>query len=232
VEGGGRHHRQDIITRRQWEERNLPRPRVFKKLGDAGLLGITASEGGGKGLDYAYAMVMRKSLGTAMRLGASWRSACRPHGHACAGPLRIDEIPPRSCALDSGDYVACLGVSEVAQSDVASSQTQRAVGCRLLINSQDVDHNAPRPLDVPIGQYREGGCTEHVLIFLPHEDQGVQIARNSTISQAISDTAQIFFDDVRCRVLPTHGHEAWASLPDAALSMRNGCGRHLSRGRH
>ena len=49
----------------QWEEDGIfPAHEVFKKLGDAGLLGINKPvEFGGMGLDYSYAMVMAEELG-------------------------------------------------------------------------------------------------------------------------------------------------------------------------
>src|ERR1041385_3100895 len=49
----------------QWEEDGIfPAHQVFKKLGDAGLLGIAKPvEFGGMGLDYSYAMVMAEELG-------------------------------------------------------------------------------------------------------------------------------------------------------------------------
>src|SRR3979490_2152896 len=49
----------------QWEEDGIfPAHVVFKKLGDAGLLGISKPvEFGGMGLDYSYAMVMAEELG-------------------------------------------------------------------------------------------------------------------------------------------------------------------------
>ena len=49
----------------KWEEDEIfPAHEVFKKLGDAGLLGIhKPTEFGGMGLDYSYAMVMAEELG-------------------------------------------------------------------------------------------------------------------------------------------------------------------------
>src|SRR4029450_4111838 len=49
----------------KWEEDGIfPVHEVFKKLGDAGLLGINKpTEYGGMGLDYSYAMVMAEELG-------------------------------------------------------------------------------------------------------------------------------------------------------------------------
>ena len=77
----------------------------------------------------------------------------------------------------AGDYVACLGVSEVgAGSDVASIKTTRAQGRRRLRHQrrQDVDHqrHAGR-LDVPAGQHRRrAAAQEQVADLRADEDQG------------------------------------------------------------
>src|SRR4029077_6832907 len=49
----------------KWEEAGIfPAHEVFRRLGDAGLLGINKpAEYGGMGLDYSYAMVMAEELG-------------------------------------------------------------------------------------------------------------------------------------------------------------------------
>ena len=49
----------------EWErERQFPAHKVFKKLGDAGLLGVTKPiEFGGLGLDYSYSVALAEELG-------------------------------------------------------------------------------------------------------------------------------------------------------------------------
>ena len=49
----------------EWEkEKNFPAHKVFKKLGDAGLLGVTKPvEFGGLGLDYTYSVALAEELG-------------------------------------------------------------------------------------------------------------------------------------------------------------------------
>ena len=49
----------------EWEKNDIfPAHQVFKKFGDAGLLGISKPvEFGGLGLDYSYSMVMAEELG-------------------------------------------------------------------------------------------------------------------------------------------------------------------------
>ena len=50
----------------EWEKNDIfPAHQVFKKFGEAGLLGISKPvEFGGMGLDYSYSMVMAEELGT------------------------------------------------------------------------------------------------------------------------------------------------------------------------
>ena len=50
----------------EWErEKQFPGHKLFKKLGDAGLLGVTKPvEFGGLGLDYSYSVALAEELGT------------------------------------------------------------------------------------------------------------------------------------------------------------------------
>src|SRR5260221_12234963 len=112
----------------KWEEDEIfPAHEVFKKLGDAGLLGIhKPTEFGGMGLDYSYAMVMAEELGhincgsVPMAIGVQTDMATPALARYGSDALRKEFLAPSI----SGDYVACLGVSEVrAGSDVASLKT-------------------------------------------------------------------------------------------------------------
>ena len=115
----------------KWEEDGIfPAHEVFKKLGDAGLLGINKPvEYGGMGLDYSYAMVMAEELGhincgsVPMAIGVQTDMATPALARYGSDELRKEFLAPSI----AGDYVACLGVSEVgAGSDVASLKTTRA----------------------------------------------------------------------------------------------------------
>ena len=146
----------------QWEEDEIfPAHEVFKKLGDAGLLGIHKPvEFGGMGLDYSYAMVMAEELGhincgsVPMAIGVQTDMATPALARYGSDELRREFLAPSI----AGDYVACLGVSEVgAGSDVASLKTTARAGRRRLGDQrrQDVDDQRhPGRLDVPAGQHR------------------------------------------------------------------------------
>src|SRR5881397_3110323 len=118
----------------EWEAAEMfPAHELFKKLGGLGLLGLTKPEQyGGAGLDWSYSLVMAETLGhvhcggVPMAIGVQ-TDMCTPalarHGSA---ELREEFLAPAI----AGDYVGCLGVSEVGSgSDVASIKTTaRKVG--------------------------------------------------------------------------------------------------------
>ena len=118
----------------KWEEDEIfPAHEVFKKLGDAGLLGIHKPvEFGGMGLDYSYAMVMAEELGNItcgsvpMAIGVQTDMATPALARFGSEEVKREFLAPSI----SGDFVACLGVSEVgAGSDVASIKTTASKYC-------------------------------------------------------------------------------------------------------
>ncbi|NQW50668.1 MAG: acyl-CoA dehydrogenase family protein, partial [Rhodospirillales bacterium] len=124
----------------QWErEGQFPAHELFKKMGTAGLLGVDKPvEFGGSGLDFSYAMVCAESLGWVnggsipMATGVQISMATPALARYGSDELRRDFLTPSI----TGDYVACLGVSETgAGSDVASIRTTaRRVGGDWVIN--------------------------------------------------------------------------------------------------
>ena len=118
---------------------HFPAHELFKKMGDAGLLGVDKPvEFGGSGLDFSYAMVCSESLGLVnggsipMATGVQISMATPALARYGSDELRQEFLAPSI----SGDYVACLGVSETgAGSDVASIKTTaRRVGGDWVIN--------------------------------------------------------------------------------------------------
>jgi len=124
----------------QWEkDGQFPAHELFKKMGNAGLLGVDKPvEFGGSGLDFSYAMVCAESLGWVnggsipMATGVQISMATPALARYGSDELRQEFLTPSI----SGDYVACLGVSETgAGSDVASIKTTaRRVGGDWVIN--------------------------------------------------------------------------------------------------
>src|SRR5260221_14466134 len=101
----------------QWEEDGIfPAHEVFKKLGDAGLLGINKPvEFGGMGLDYSYAMVMAEELGNIhcgsvpMAIGVQTDMATPALARYGSDALPREFLAPSI----SGGYLACLGSSRM-----------------------------------------------------------------------------------------------------------------------
>jgi citronellyl-CoA dehydrogenase len=103
----------------------------------------------------------------------------------------------------SGDYVACLGVSEVgAGSDVASLKTTaRKDGADYLIDGGKMWTTNGTQADWICLLANTGDGPVHrnkSLICVPMRSKGVEVARKlKKIGNMASDTAQIFFDGVR-----------------------------------
>src|SRR5436190_12981811 len=191
----------------QWEEDGIfPAHEVFKKLGTAGLLGINKPvEFGGMGLDYSYAMAMAEELGhiacgsVPMAIGVQTDMATPALARYGSDALRREFLAPSI----AGDYVACLGVSEVgAGSDVASLKTTaRRVGSDYVINGGKMWTTNGTQADwmCLLANTGEGPVHKNKsLICLPMKTKGVEIARKlDKLGMRASDTAQIFFDNVR-----------------------------------
>ncbi len=191
----------------EWEDAGqFPAHQVMKVLGDAGLLGISRPEAyGGLALDYSYEIACAEELGHIQAYGVS--SAIGIQSTMCTPALAkygTDELRREWLAPTiAGDIVGCLGISEIGSgSDVANVKTyaqrdgddyvisgskmwttngiQADWMCLLANTSQD---NAPH--------------RNKSLIVLPLNLPGVTRHKLKKLGLHSSDTAQIFFDDVR-----------------------------------
>lgn len=190
----------------EWEAaEEFPSHEVFKKLGDLGLLGIKYDTAyGGLGLDFSYSMVMAEELGLCHAGGVPM--AIGVHTDMCTPALNrfgSDHVKKNFLAPSiAGDVVGCLGVSEPgAGSDVSSVKTVamkdggdyvisgtkmwitnglKADWCCLLANTSD---DAPH--------------RNKSLIALPMDAKGITRQKIHKIGMNSSDTAQLFFDEVR-----------------------------------
>jgi citronellyl-CoA dehydrogenase len=201
----------------EWEKNDIfPAHQVFKKFGQAGLLGISKPvEFGGMGLDYSYSMVMAEELGTIncggvpMALGVQTDMATPALARFGSDSVRKEFLTPSI----AGDYVACLGVSEVgAGSDVASIKTTaRRVGDDYVINGGKMWTTNGTQADWICLLANTGDGQAHrnkTLIAVPMKTKGVQIARKlDKLGMRSSDTAQIFFDEVKVPVRNRIGEE-------------------------
>ena len=190
-----------------WEkEGRFPAHELFKKLGQLGFLGLDKPvEFGGQGLDYSYALMMAEELGgihggsVPMAIGVQTDMATPALARFGSDDLRREFLAPSI----SGDFVACLGVSEVgAGSDVASIRTTaRADGDDYVIDGGKMWTTNGSQADwmCLLANTSDGAVHRNKsLICVPMNTKGVTVARTlDKLGMRASDTAQIFFDGVR-----------------------------------
>ncbi|HEY0137360.1 MAG TPA: acyl-CoA dehydrogenase family protein [Nannocystis sp.] len=190
-----------------WEEDKIfPAHEVFKKLGTEGFLGLTKPEEfGGAGLDYSYAIVLAEELGRIPSGGVSLAvgvqtDMCTPAlARFGSDELRKEWLTPSI----AGDLVGCIGVSEVGSgSDVASLKTTaRKDGDDYIINGGKMWITNGIQADWMCCLVNTSDDKAHKnksLVVIPMDTKGVERARKlHKLGMWSSDTAQIFFDDVR-----------------------------------
>jgi citronellyl-CoA dehydrogenase len=191
----------------EWEAAEIfPAHDLFRKLGKLGFLGLTKPvEYGGSGLDWSYAMVMAETLGH-IRCGAVPMAIGLQTDMATPALARFgsDEVKREFLAPSvSGEYVACLGVSEVGGgSDVAAIRTTaRRDGGDYVINGGKMWTTSGTQADwmCLLANTSEGAAHRNkTLICLPMKTKGVTVAKKiRKIGMMASDTAQIYLDNVR-----------------------------------
>ena len=208
----------------QWEQDEIfPAHEVFKKLGDNGFLGVTKPEKyGGSGLDYSYGAVLNEALasikcgGVPMAIGVQTdmsTPALARFGseHVCENFLRPSI---------SGDFVSCIGVSEPhAGSDVAAIKTTAVKdGDDYIINGSKMWITNGTQADWMCMLANTGSSSENrhlnkSLICVPLKENGERV-KGVTINRKLkkmgmhsSDTAEIFFEDVRVPIKNLIGEE-------------------------
>jgi citronellyl-CoA dehydrogenase len=190
-----------------WEAAGIfPAHQVFKRMGQLDLLGLNKPTAyGGMGLDYSYAAVLAETLGelhcggVPMAIGVQTDMATPAFAEHGSDELRREFLAPAI----AGDMVACLGVSEVGSgSDVASIKTTaRKDGDDYIINGGKMWTTNGTQADWCIVLANTSSGSTHKnksLIVVPMKTPGVQVARKiNKMGMDSSDTAQLFFDDVR-----------------------------------
>ncbi len=190
----------------QWEAANeFPAHALFKKLGDLGLLGIKYPvEYGGMGLDFSYSMVMAEALGECNAGGVPM--AIGVHTDMCTPALArfgSDALKREFLAPSiAGDMVGCIGVSETGGgSDVAALKTSaRKDGDDYLINGSKmwITNGMQADWCCLLANTSEGSVHKNKsLIMVRLDSPGVTRQKIHKIGMDSSDTAQLFFDDVR-----------------------------------
>jgi citronellyl-CoA dehydrogenase len=190
----------------EWESANeFPAHQLFKKMGDLGLLGIKYPvEYGGLGLDFSYSMVMAEALGECNCGGVPM--AIGVHTDMCTPALArfgSDELKREFLAPSiAGDMVGCIGVSEVGGgSDVAALKTSaRKDGDDYIINGSKmwITNGMQADWCCLLANTSEGHVHKNKsLIMVRLDSPGVTRQKIQKIGMNSSDTAQLFFDNVR-----------------------------------
>ncbi|XP_061839222.1 probable acyl-CoA dehydrogenase 6 [Nerophis lumbriciformis] len=191
----------------QWEaEGKFPAHKVFKILGNAGFLGVNKPvEYGGLGLDFSYSVAVSEELGNIrcggipMAIGVQTDMTTPALARFGSAELKQEFLLPSIL----GDKVACLGVSEVgAGSDVSNIKTKAVrKGDEYVINGGKMWTTNGTQADWMCLLANTGDGPPHrskSLICLPMDLPGVHIARKiGKLGMWSSDTAEIFFEDVR-----------------------------------
>jgi len=189
-----------------WETAGIfPAHALFKKMGDLGLLGIKyPTEFGGMGLDFSYSMVMAEALGECnaggvpMAIGVQTDMCTPALARFGSDALRQEFLAPAI----AGDMVGCVGVSEVGGgSDVAALRTTaRKDGGDYVINGSKmwITNGMQADWCCLLANTSEGQAHKNKsMIIVPLNSPGVTRQKIEKIGMHSSDTAQLFFDNVR-----------------------------------
>jgi citronellyl-CoA dehydrogenase len=191
----------------EWEKADIfPAHEVFKKLGDLGFLGLNKPvKFGGQGLDYSYALMMAEELGAIrcggvpMAIGVQTDMSTPALAKFGSDEVRQEFLVPAI----AGDAVTSIGVSEPgAGSDVASIRTNaRSDGDDYVINGGKlwITNGTQADWICLLANTSDGPVHRNKsLICVPMKSKGVNVARKlDKLGMRSSDTAQIFFEDVR-----------------------------------
>ncbi len=190
----------------EWEKaEEFPSHEVFKKMGNLGLLGVKyPEEFGGLGLDFSYSMVMAEALGAAncggvpMAIGVHTDMCTPALARFGSDDLRRQYLVPSI----AGDMVGCLGVSEPGGgSDVAALKTSaRKEGSDYVINGSKmwITNGLKADWCCLLANTSDGPAHKNKsMIIVPMDATGITRQKIHKIGMNSSDTAQLFFDNVR-----------------------------------
>lgn len=191
----------------QWEAHPpFPAHQLFKKLGDLGMLGIHKPEKyGGMGLDYSYNLVAAEELGRAhcggvpLAIGVQTDMATPALARFGSEELCKEFLVPAI----KGEMVASIAVSEPgAGSDVANIKTRATKqdgdyvinGTKMWItNSTQADFFCLLANTSDDHKHKNKS-----LIIVPRDAAGISLSPPlNKLGMRSSDTAQVFFDNVR-----------------------------------
>uniref|UniRef100_A0A1I7ZNC8 Acyl-CoA dehydrogenase n=1 Tax=Steinernema glaseri TaxID=37863 RepID=A0A1I7ZNC8_9BILA len=191
-----------------WEKsKRFPAHQIFKGLGELGVFGVNKPvEYGGLGLDFSYSIAVAEELGRVNCAGIPMAIEVQSDMATPALSIFGSEYLKQDFLLPSlsGDQVACLGVSEAcAGSDVAAIKTSARInGDDLVINgSKQWITNGNQADWICLLANTNNSQSPHrnkSLICVRLDEPGVhRETRIEKLGMHSSDTAEIYFDDVR-----------------------------------
>ena len=190
-----------------WEEAEMmPLHEICKKMGQAGVLGISKpAEFGGMELDYSFEVAFAEEMGHAKAQGVSTAigvqsnmatPALAVHG---SDELRRDFLAPAI----AGDMVSCIGVTEQGSgSDVSSVKSfARKDGGDYIINGDKLYISNSMQADwmcmLCNTDEDNGPHGNKTLIVVELDAPGISRQKLKKLGLHCSDTGHIHFDDVR-----------------------------------
>ena len=191
----------------EWEKnRAFPAHELFKKMGSLDLLGITKSaEVGGMDLDFSFGMVFAEALGYAEDLGVitgigiQTDMATPALDRYGSSELKQEFLKPSV----NGDFVSAVAVSETSGgSDVAALKTNaRKDGDDYIVNGEKMWITNGTQADyfcTLVNTSDDDPQSNKSLVIIPSNIKGVSVGdKIDKIGQFTSDTAPVFFDNVR-----------------------------------
>ncbi len=228
----------------KWEEETVPLHELFKKMGDLGLLGITYDEKyGGQGLDYWFDLVFLEELGhikaggVPMAIGVQTHMATPAIHEFGTDYLKETYLIPAI----SGDLVSAIGVTEPdAGSDVAGLKTKAVKdGDSYVINGSKlfITNGCQANFVTLLARTSDNpGYHSFGLFVVPTDLPGFVISKKlDKLGMRCSDTAELFFDDMRVPAKNLIGdesegfviqmkqfqHERFYALPVAYIAARD-----------
>jgi citronellyl-CoA dehydrogenase len=190
----------------EWEKaEEFPAHRLFKQLGNLGLLGVKyAPEYGGLGLDFSYSTVVAEALGTCncggipMAIGVQTDMCTPALARFGSDALKREYLAPSI----AGDLVGCIAVSETGGgSDVAALKTTaRSDGDDYLVQGSKmwITNGLQADWCCLLANTSEGPAHKNKsLIIVPMNAPGITRQKIHKLGMHASDTAQLFFDNVR-----------------------------------
>ena len=191
----------------QWEDDEIfPAHELFRKMGDAGLLGLCKPEAyGGSGLDYSYSMVMTEELGAIkcggvpMAIGVQTDMCSPALARFGSDALREEFLRPAV----TGEAVGCIGVTEPgAGSDVAGIKTTaRKDGDDYIINGAKtfITNGQHANLILVAAKTNPDEKAKGMSLVILETDGADGFTRGrklEKIGMKSADTSELFFDNI------------------------------------